>query len=61
MAWGQTKVLEGAGICPFCQQPKAGTKTGPVGGGGWGSQCREGMIACCINPNCSEGRKNPAK
>jgi hypothetical protein len=61
MPWGQTERLEGAGICPFCREEKTGTITGEVGGGGWCGQKKEGIVACCINPNCSEGQKNLAK
>lgn len=61
MAWGNTVRLEGAGICPFCHQEKAGTISGPVGGAGFGNEKRQGTIAACINPDCSLGQLNLAE
>lgn len=60
MSYGQLR-LEGDGICNVCHELKTGIMRGLVGGCGFGSVLREGIIACCINPKCSEGQKNLAE
>ncbi len=61
MAWGNGEQPEGAGICHGCLKPKTGSKKGVVGGAGFGSQRKEGLVAVCINHDCPEGKKNLAE
>lgn len=61
MPWGEdSRRIEGAGLCHACLKPKAGSKIGKVGGHGFGSKETEGLIACCVNPDCVEGKKTLA-
>ncbi len=55
MAFGQEERPE---LCYQCHTPKQGTTIGKVGGVGWCSPAREGLIPACINPDCAIGRQN---
>jgi len=59
--FGQGNPVAQTGVCFACREQMTGTKEGIVGGAGFGSTRRKGTVACCVNPNCSEGRKNLAE